>query len=283
MKRSNRLQLHDLPSFSNINWSKYKVKSYLHFDNRIEIEHVKNSIQDPEWIEKHAFFPFIHFEMEFKKYVKKDLSNLNVTKISLPKDLKEKKTKIRKIYYASHTDSYIYKYYGDVLNAAYNRYAFDNKIDDIVLAYRNNKKGSNNIDFAYEVFEFILNHKKAIIISLDFTKFFDKINHKKLKQNIKTVLNCSELPKDIYKIYKSITQFSYVNKSDTDNFLIQKYGHELLKQKRKDKSLSRIMNAKEYREFKKTNKLYKNKKPFGIPQGSGMSAVCSNIHLIHFD
>ncbi|PEM24064.1 reverse transcriptase domain-containing protein [Bacillus wiedmannii] len=284
MEQSNRLQLHNFSSSSHINWSKYETKSYLHFDNRVKIEHVKKSIQDPEWIKKHAFFPFIHFEIKFEKYVVKDLPNINqLKKVALPKDLKEKKNKIRKIYYSSHIDSHIYKYYGDVLNLAYNDYAVANEIDSNVLAYRNNKKGLNNIDFAYEVFDFLFNQKKAIIISLDFTSFFDNINHKKLKKNIKDVLKCDELPKDIYKIYKSITQFSYVNKFDTDEFLIQKYGYELLKQKKKDKSLSRIMNTKEYREFKKTNKLYKNKKPFGIPQGSGMSAVCSNIHLIHFD
>ncbi|KXY42242.1 reverse transcriptase domain-containing protein [Bacillus sp. FSL M7-1020] len=284
MEQSNRLQLHNFSSSSHINWSKYETKSYLHFDNRVKIEHVKKSIQDPEWIKKHAFFPFIHFEIKFEKYVVKDLSNINeLKKVSLPKDLKEKKSKIRKIYYSSHIDSHIYKYYGDILNLAYNDYAVANEIDSNVLAYRNNKKGLNNIDFAHEVFEFVFNYKKAIIISLDFTSFFDKINHKKLKKNIKDVLKCDELPKDIYKIYKSITQFSYVNKSDVDEFLIQKYGYELLKQKKKDNSLSRIMSAKEYREFKKTNKLYKNKKSFGIPQGSGMSAVCSNIHLIHFD
>lgn len=42
------------------------------------------------------------------------------------------------------------------------------------------------------------------------------------------------------------------------------------------------MSTKEFKEFKK-HALYKNKKPYGIPQGSGMSAVCSNIHLIDFD
>ncbi|WP_240332516.1 reverse transcriptase domain-containing protein [Bacillus anthracis] len=284
MKQSNRLQLHNFSSSSHTDWSKYEMKSYLHFDNRVKIEHVKSSIQDPIWIEKHAFFPFIHFEIKFKKYVLKNLPNIkDLKKVSLSKDLKEKKLKIRKIYYSSHIDSYIYKFYGDKLNIAYNHYAVENDIDSNVLAYRNNKRGLNNVNFAHDVFKFIYNHEKAVIIALDFTSFFDNINHKKLKQNIKDVLGCDELPKDIYKIYKSITQFSYVNKFDIDEFLTRKYGDELLKQKKKDGSLSRIMNPKEYRKFKQTKKMYKNKKPFGIPQGSGMSAVCSNIHLIHFD
>lgn len=65
---------------------------------------------------------------------------------------------------------------------------------------------------------FFFKHKEAIIISLDFTSFFDNINHKALKRKIKAILDCEELPKDIYKIYKSITQFSYVNKADIDEF-----------------------------------------------------------------
>jgi hypothetical protein len=46
--------------------------------------------------------------------------------------------------------------------------------------------------------------------------------------------------------------------------------------------MKKIMPPDEFRAFKERN-LYKNKKPYGIPQGSGMSAVCSNVHLIHFD
>ncbi|WP_223266713.1 hypothetical protein [Bacillus thuringiensis] len=97
MEQSNRLQLHNFSSSSHINWSKYETKSYLHFDNRVKIEHVKKSIQDPEWIFLHAFSPFIHFEIKFEKYVVKDLPNINqLKKVALPKDLKEKKIKLGK-------------------------------------------------------------------------------------------------------------------------------------------------------------------------------------------
>lgn len=281
LKRSNGLQqLHSLPSSSQVQWSKYESKNYLHFDNRKNIQHVKHLIQDSNWIEKHAFLPSIHFEIKFNKYVIKD--TMKSEGIQNPIDLKEKKTKTRKIFYASHLDRFIYKYYGDLLNNAYNEYAVQNKIDHIALAYRNNKPGCNNIDFAKEVFNFILNQEQAVIISIDFTSFFDNINHKKLKENLKTVLGTSDLPNDFYNVFKSITQYSYINKSEIDKYLLKKYGKVDLKQKLKDQTISRIMSPKEFRTFKQ-NSLYKNKKPYGIPQGSGMSAVCSNIHLIDFD
>lgn len=42
------------------------------------------------------------------------------------------------------------------------------------------------------------------------------------------------------------------------------------------------MEPAELRQFKQ-GKIEVNEKSYGIPQGSGMSAVCSNVHLIDFD
>lgn len=278
MKRSNRpRQLHNLPSSSKIDWSKYETKYNLHFDKPVNIEHVKDKIQNPDWVASHAFLPSIHFNINFNKYIT----------ISKDKELpinkrKEKKKKVRQIFYAAHKDRFIYKYYGDLLNEAYNEYADKNGIDDIALAYRNNKRGKNNVDFAYEVFDYLFTQNQAVVISIDFTKFFDHIDHRTLKKNIKTVLNVEELPHDWYKVFKNLTQFTYMHKSDINVFLKQQYGVKKLKELLKSQKLTRIMTPDEFRIFKEKH-LYKNKKPFGIPQGSGMSAVCSNVHLIHFD
>ncbi|MCA1035705.1 reverse transcriptase [Bacillus infantis] len=278
MKQSNRPQkLHNLPSSSEIEWSKYDSKYYLHFDSPIHINRIKSYILEPSWVTSHAFLPSIHFNITFNKYVtvSKDKANPHC-------QVKEKKQKVRQIFYAAHKDRFIYKYYGDLLNFAYNQYAQDFGIDDIALAYRNNKSGKNNADFAYEVFNYLLSQKQAIILSIDFTKFFDHINHSELKKNIKTVLKVDELPEDWYKVYKNLTQYTYIHKSDIDIYLKQQYGVKKLNELLKDRKLSKIMEPSEFRHFKGKH-LYKNKKPYGIHQGSGMSAVCSNVHLIHFD
>lgn len=47
----------------------------------------------------------------------------------------------------------IYKYYGDLLNDAYNDYVQGCQIDDVATAYPNNKNGYSNIHFAKEIFE----------------------------------------------------------------------------------------------------------------------------------
>lgn len=279
MKRSNRPKLHNLPSSSQINFRKYKSKGYIHFDRQKRIEHVAAQILDKNYIAERAFLPFIHFDIKMHKYIEVERSN---TQTGLIKGIKERKTKIRPIYYASHTDSFIYKYYGEQLNNKYNEYAQDHDIDDIATAYRNNKKGQNNIDFAKEVFKHIMSYENATVISLDFKSFFDKIDHRLLKSNIKQVLGVDEIPKDFYKVLKSITRFNYIEKTHIDSYLKVKYGPRKFKEKRKDGSLTTLMSPKEFRVFKKKF-LCRNENDYGIPQGSGISAVCSNVQLIEFD
>lgn len=42
--------------------------------------------------------------------------------------------------------------------------------------------------YYHRLHHFILEQEKAVIIALDFTKFFDTLDHKNLKENIKGVL-----------------------------------------------------------------------------------------------
>jgi len=174
------------------------------------------NIQNPSWIASYAFLPSIHFTINFKKYV--TVLDSEGTKLKKPMNKK------RKIHYSAHKDGFIYKYYGDLLNNAYNAYAKKNGIDQIAVAYRNNKRGKNNIHFAFEVFDFLLKQEQAIVVALDFSSFFDQINHKFLKTNIKNVLDVKELSEDWFKVYKNITKYSYVEKESIDEFLLNKYG-----------------------------------------------------------
>ena len=273
-------QLHNLYSSSNINWEKYKTKGYLHFDERIQIGHMKANLLNEDWIASYAFLPFIHFEMNFKRFVTiKELDELG----NVIKRKERGKPKTRQIFYAAHKDGYIYKYYGDLLNNAYNKYATDNLIDDSVIAYRNNKPGKNNINFAFEVFNHLFKFENAVVISSDFTKYFDNISHQTLKQNIRRVLGVETLKRDWYQVFKNLTKFTYVNREDINRFLEEKYGRTLNK-KIKTHQINRIMTSSEFREFKKKYlKPNPNPHSYGIPQGSSMSAVCSNVHLIDFD
>ncbi|MFD1173028.1 reverse transcriptase domain-containing protein [Oceanobacillus picturae] len=260
MNQNNRLRLYSPSSSAKIQEGKYGTKRYIHFDSKVSFSNIKDKIIDPCWVAQHGFFPFIHFQIKFNKYIKKE---------------KRKKSKEREIYYASHVDSYIYKYYGDILNHKYNEVVDKLGISEVSTAYRNNLPGKSNVDFAKEVIDFITKHDDAYIYVADFTKFFDKIDHKYLKEKIKSILQVTTLPSDYYAVFKNITKYSWVEKKDIDEELKARYGEET-------PSLKRYFNEQEFREFKKGN-VDKNRNSFGIPQGAGISSVCSNIYLLEFD
>ncbi|WP_312123806.1 hypothetical protein [Lysinibacillus boronitolerans] len=119
---------------------KYRMKHYLHFDHRIQIQHVESYITDSKRIAVHSFLPFIHYTITSEKYTGINNPELN----NRPATSKE-----RNIMYAGHLDNYIYKYYTEeILNKKYNKWCDDNGVDECSIAYRNNKHGQSNIDFA---------------------------------------------------------------------------------------------------------------------------------------
>lgn len=244
-----------------MNKKKYRVKGYKHLDSKKSIEKVKDKIQNPQWVAKHGFYPFMHFEIKFQKYSRKE---------------KRPKEKVRKIFYASHIDSFIYKYYGDELNNYYNSIAHEMSINEVSTAYRNNLSGKSNIDFAKEVIDFIKIQKNAYVFVADFTNFFDTLDHRYLKEKIRCVLKKDTLPKDYYNVFKNITKFSYFIKDTIEAELKTKYTESEIKDSYK------YFTEEEFRAFKHKN-IYKNSKSYGIPQGAGISSVCSNIYLLDFD
>ncbi|AXP50486.1 reverse transcriptase [Bacillus subtilis] len=244
-----------------MNEKKYRVKGYKHLDNKKSIEKVKSKIQNPRWVAKHGFYPFMHFEIKFQKYSRKE---------------KKRKEKVRKIFYASHMDSYIYKYYGDKLNNHYNSVVDELGINEVATAYRNNLSGKSNINFAKEVIDFIKVQQSAYIFVADFTNFFDTLDHRYLKEKIRYVLKKDTLPDDYYNVFKNITRFSYFIKDTIEAELKTKYTESEIE------SSYKYFTEKEFRAFKHKN-IYKNSKRYGIPQGAGISSVCSNIYLLDFD
>lgn len=254
----------------NIDKSKYQTKNYIHIDKKVKFAKVESYVCNPDMIAKHSFLPLIHYTIETQKYIKSDDSK--------GFDLKFKKRDIR---YAGHLDSFIYKYYGDLLNCSYNSYCESNDIDDCSTAYRNNKKGKSNIDFAAEVIKSIKEYDNAYIFIGDFQSFFDNLNHKKIKQRMKNILNADKLGNDWYNIYKSVTRYGSI-----DNKILENLPH--IKNKLDISSyFSSVLK------FRKTMKKSKNKGEGiaidsnrtgkGIPQGTPISAVIANVYAIEFD
>lgn len=184
-----------------------KYKGYTHLDIRKNPNKYYLKVKNSKWIKSHGFYPFIHFQIKFEKYIENKENN--------SKAIKEK---VRDIYYSSHIDRYIYQYYADILNTKYNVYAKNNGINKVSTAYRKGWKSKCNIHFAKEVFEFIRKTKQSIIIVGDYTSFFDNLDHRYLKEKISTVLGVSNLSDEQYKVFKSITKFSYIELKDIESY-----------------------------------------------------------------
>lgn len=238
----------------------YKTKGYTHFDTRKE-EYWKylNNIRDPKWVERHAFYPFIHYQEEKKKFDGNELI------VKSPRDIR----------YSSHIDRYIYEYYNDILSRKYNKYTKDNGINQASIAYRTNLNKSN-IHFSRDVFKFLNSQDNAFIIVSDFSSFFDNLDHKYLKDRLKELLDVETLAKDYYKIFKSITKYAYIEYYDILKEL--NLTHKGLTKLHKE----RLFEIEKFREFKK-DKIHVNKENYGMVQGSAISATMSNIYMIKFD
>lgn len=241
------------------------TKSYLHFDYRTRYNSVKDYVEDPKRIVKHGFFPFIHKKKVLVKYKVNDAGSRPV------------KIKPRELYRASHLDSCIYRYYADCLNKDYEKVAGIRGIDDNVVAYRVGK-GKSNIDYAAEAIDFIKRSNDGCYIFLgDFEKFFDTLDHEYLKCKLKEVLSMSTLDEDWFKIFKTITSFSWVEQKDLNDL----FGSE--KEQYKNGLKSYFDTWEEFRNFKAEGHVCKNTNSFGIPQGTPIIALLSNIYMIDFD
>ena len=96
------------------------------------------------------------------------------------------------------------------------------------------------------------------------------------------LLQEKKLPKDHYQVYKSLTKYSYVKKEDLYKVLGLSLNSRRLH--RKPTSLKRLCDIEDFREkVRKGNLIKKNLKNKGIPQGSPISGMLSNIYMIDFD
>lgn len=247
----------------------FPIKGYFHFDYPIHISEAESYVQNPKKIAEHSFFPLIAYEQMVEKFT---------TDSSEYTDGRPFKSDSRPIKYAGHLDGYIYKYYAHQLNCVYNKWARANGIDDSSVAYRTNKKGKSNIDFAAEVIDYIANTDEAFILVSDFKGYFDSLNHYLLKERMYEVLSTNHLPNDWFNIFKSVTKYGYVEKQDVEEY----FGNEgflrhqdYRKFTTKDKSFS---------DFRKIYKVKTNKtEEKGVPQGVPISAVMANVYATKFD
>lgn len=237
----------------------YAKKSFPHLDFPMGFEQAKRLVSDPAKVAVHSFKPFIGYTDRKRKFT--------------PKSEKNYKIKKRPIKYCSHHDGYIHSYYAKELVDAYELFLSTMDWGKCVIGYRAGL--GTNIHLAKNAFKEIRKRNTCVAIAIDISDFFGSIDHAILLENLKRVLGYERLPIAWFKVFSSMTKYAWVESED----LVKKLS---IDPKKPPKPLCAI---DEFRALRKADNSFVkvNENAHGIPQGSPISAVLSNVYMIDFD
>lgn len=234
----------------------FRPRGYRHFDAAVGVSFA-NKACNPLFVSKHSWLPLIHY--------------IKLTKRYKPKTGKTE-YKRRPIMFASHRDACILSKYAADIGTLLDDYYKKNGLHTNVIAYR--KLGRSNYDFSANAYRFAKSLARCKILCFDITGFFDNLDHTILKDRLKRLLGVTELPSDWYAVFKNVTKSSNVD-------LPALSANPVFMDRLKADKRQPIATIEEIK--RAGIPITKNSKKFGIPQGTPISAVFSNLYLMDVD
>lgn len=257
----------------------YNRKPYLHFDLPSSEKSAVTYVCDPDKVARHAFYPLITYDILTPRFRKNPKTKKVDREPVTGKPISE--TKKRRIAYPSHKDGYIFSYYKSLLEPRYEQWLKTEGLTESVTAFRS--IGENNITLAKKAFEFISANPGCQIIATDVEGFFDNIDHQELKTVWAKFLGVARLPDDHYAVYKAISQYSVVDRHKVYSLFGISASNIL---NRRD-TTNRICTPQQFRDKVIPRKLIKpapgRPKGIGIPQGTSLSPLLSNMYMADLD
>lgn len=242
----------------------FRQRRYLHFDEPLSLAKSIALVTNPAAVATHSFWPLLRFTVHTSK-IKQDKAT----------GVLESKPKERLISYAAHSDSQIFSYYCELLSSKYEEEVKARGLGKNVLAFRT--LGKSNIDFAKEAFDEIRSRGDCVAVALDITKFFDKIDHAQLKSRWASLLGASKLPEDHFAVFRALTNYSTVDRDAVFEKLSISVHNPRVGRRR-------LCTPQEFRKnVRPAGLVVTNPSTFGIPQGTAISAMLSNLYMLEFD
>ena len=270
--------------------SEKDLKQYRHLDNIIGLTEAREVVSKIEAGKRHQYLPLLRYKVKWRRPPRKiRVFDKKKKKVSLETEIREPKS--RPISYASHKDAVAYKYIREGISPLFEQSLEQDGLSNNILAYRRipkNKGTGNksNIDFAAEAFEAIRNLNHCCVVAVDIKDYFGSIDHKLLEQRLLKLLNTHQLPRDLARAFRNVTQYRYVDLEmayQALGFSELKNGQLRFKLK-KSKIPRKLCSSADFREkIVKAGLVKDNPYAHGIPQGTPVSDILANLFLRDVD